>query len=140
GLGDTSGPRAVGTRIDEKLAHVVRGSDAFAPSDVCIHSRRSLRNAGRPGIGSMAVAAVDVALWDLKARMLDLPLVDVLPRAHESVPVYGSGGFTSYSLSRLREQLSGWVEDGIPRVKIKVGRDPDADPTRLDAARKSNGE
>ena len=54
---------------------------------------RALRNAGRPGIGSMALAAVDFALWDLKARLLELPLVDVLPRAHDSVPLYGSGGF-----------------------------------------------
>ena len=85
-------------------------------------------------------AAVDVALWDLKARLLDLSLVDVLPRVHESVPVYGSGGFTSYSLRRLREQLSGWTDEGIPRVKIKVGRDPDADPKRLDAAREAIGD
>ena len=73
-----------------------------------------------------AVSAVDIALWDLKARLLDVPLADLLPRAHESVPVYGSGGFTSYSLDRLREQLGGWVADGIPRVKMKLGREPGA--------------
>ena len=82
----------------------------------------------------MALSAVDTALWDLKARLLGVPLADAARRARTSaVPVYGSGGFTSYSLERLAEQLGGWVADGIPRVKMKVGRDPDADPTRLDA-------
>jgi len=81
----------------------------------------------------MALSAVDVALWDLKARLLGLPLVALLDRAHEEVPVYGSGGFTSYSLERLAEQLAGWVEEGIPRVKLKVGREPERE--RLDAVR-----
>jgi L-alanine-DL-glutamate epimerase-like enolase superfamily enzyme len=56
------------------------------------------------------------------------------------VPVYGSGGFTSYSVERLREQLGGWVADGIPRVKMKLGREPARDPERLDAARTAIGD
>jgi len=140
GLGYTYGPRAVATLIDEKLAQNVRGSDAFAPACTYMYNAKQLRNAGRPGIGAMAVSAVDVALWDLKARLLDVALVDLLPRLHDAVPVYGSGGFTSYSLSRLREQLGDWVAEGIPRVKMKVGRDPDADPKRLDAARAAIGD
>jgi L-alanine-DL-glutamate epimerase-like enolase superfamily enzyme len=87
----------------------------------------------------MAVSTVDVALWDLKARLLDLPLATLLDAAHDSVPVYGSGGFTSYSLDRIREQLGRWVAEGIPRVKMKVGRDPEQDPARLDAAREAIG-
>jgi L-alanine-DL-glutamate epimerase-like enolase superfamily enzyme len=87
----------------------------------------------------MAVAAVDIALWDLKARLLDLPLVAALDAVHEAVPIYGSGGFTSYSLERLREQLGGWVAEGIPRVKMKVGREPERDGERLDAARGAIG-
>jgi L-alanine-DL-glutamate epimerase-like enolase superfamily enzyme len=63
----------------------------------------------------------------------------VLDAAHEDVPVYGSGGFTSYSLDRLSGQLAGWVEQGIPRVKLKLGRTPDADPRRLDEARRAIG-
>jgi L-alanine-DL-glutamate epimerase-like enolase superfamily enzyme len=94
----------------------------------------AIRNAGRPGLGFMAVSAVDTALWDLKARLLGVPLVDALDRAHDTVPVYGSGGFCNYSLERLREQLGDWVEAGIPRVKLKVGRDPGEDAARLDAA------
>jgi L-alanine-DL-glutamate epimerase-like enolase superfamily enzyme len=88
----------------------------------------------------MALAAVDVALWDLKARLLGLPLVDVLDRAHDGVPVYGSGGFANYGLERLAEQLAGWVEEGIPRVKLKTSRTPEEDPARLDAVRAAIGD
>lgn len=88
----------------------------------------------------MAVAAVDLALWDLGARLLGLPLVDAIGRMRESVPVYGSGGFCNYSLERLRTQLGGWVADGIPRVKMKVGRHPDDDLRRLDAVRAEIGD
>ncbi len=140
GLGYTYGPPAVATLVDGELRQIVHGSDAFATGYTYVHMCKALRNAGLPGIGSLAVSAVDIALWDLKARLLDLPLADLLPRMHEAVPVYGSGGFTSYSLERLREQLGGWVEGGIPRVKMKLGRDPDRDPARLDAARGAIGD
>ena len=83
----------------------------------------AIRNLGRPGIASMAISAVDTALWDLKARLLELPLVTLLGAVHDAVPVYGSGGFTSYSIEQLQEQLAGWVAAGIPRVKMKIGRD-----------------
>jgi len=140
GLGYTYGPRAVAALIDGELRQIVHGSDAFGVGATYVHMCKALRNAGLPGIGSLAVSAVDIALWDLKARLLDVPLADLLPRLHESVPVYGSGGFTSYSPERLREQLGGWVADGIPRVKMKLGRDPDRDPQRLDAARGAIGD
>jgi L-alanine-DL-glutamate epimerase-like enolase superfamily enzyme len=94
---------------------------------------------GRPGITAMAVSAVDSALWDLKARLLDLPLVTLLGSAHDSVPVYGSGGFTSYSIERLQEQLAGWADQGIPRVKMKIGTHPDEDLERVRAARNAIG-
>lgn len=130
----------MGTLIDELLADVVRGSDPLAVRETWVEMGRALRNAGRPGIGAMAVAAVDVALWDLRARLLGLPLVDAIGRTRESVPVYGSGGFCNYPLDRLREQLGGWVADGIPRVKLKVGRNPADDPARLDAVREEIGD
>jgi L-alanine-DL-glutamate epimerase-like enolase superfamily enzyme len=139
GLGYTYGDAATGTLIESALAEVVRGSDALEVGAAWEAMSRALRNIGRPGIGMMAISAVDVALWDLKARLLDLPLVAVLDPAHDSVPIYGSGGFTSYSLDRIREQLGGWAAAGIPRVKMKVGRDPDQDPARLDAAREAIG-
>ena len=99
----------------------------------------AIRNLGRPGIVSMAIAAVDLALWDLKARLLRLPLCKLLGMAHDRVPIYGSGGFTSYPLRRLQEQLAVWVERGIPRVKMKVGSEPSEDPMRVRAARHAAG-
>ena len=140
GLGFTYAPAAAGKLVEEKLAEEVEGADALAPAVTWEKLGRALRNAGRPGIGSMALAAVDCALWDLKARLLELPLVDVLPREHDSVPLYGSGGFCSYSLDRLREQLGGWREQGLPRVKMKISREPERDSERLDAAREAIGD
>src|SRR6266516_5089518 len=99
----------------------------------------AIRNLGRPGICSMAIAAVDASLWDLKARLLDLPLVTLLGQVRESAPIYGSGGFTSYSREQLQRQLGEWVADGIPRVKMKIGRHPDADPLRVANAREAIG-
>jgi L-alanine-DL-glutamate epimerase-like enolase superfamily enzyme len=139
GLGYTYGPKAVGAVVEELLADVVRGADAGAPAEAWQEMGARLRNAGRPGMGFMALAAVDTALWDLKARLSGLPLVDVLPRAHDDVPIYGSGGFCSYSLERLVEQFGGGVQEGIPRVKMKLGRRPKEDPARLDTAREAIG-
>jgi L-alanine-DL-glutamate epimerase-like enolase superfamily enzyme len=101
---------------------------------------RALRNAGRVGPGAMALAAVDAALWDLVARLLDLPLCKLLGQARGEVPVYGSGGFTSYGPGRVAHQLGEWVDMGIPRVKMKVGRRPEEDPARVDAARRAIGD
>ncbi|GAA0712270.1 mandelate racemase [Dactylosporangium roseum] len=87
----------------------------------------------------MAVSAVDIALWDLRARLEGLALFRALPSTHDHVPVYGSGGFTNYPLDRLAAQLAGWVEQGIERVKLKTSRDPDQDPRRLTAVRDAIG-
>ncbi|TML44164.1 MAG: mandelate racemase [Actinobacteria bacterium] len=140
GLGYTYAPGAAGTLIEEKLAELVQGRDAFAIGEAWEAMAVALRNAGRPGIGFCALSAVDLALWDLKARLLELPLVDLVGRARDRAPVYGSGGFTSYSLDRIREQLSGWAEQRIQRVKMKVSREPERDPERLDAARQAIGD
>jgi L-alanine-DL-glutamate epimerase-like enolase superfamily enzyme len=139
GIGYTYGDRSVATLITSKLAEIARGQDAMRPPAVWAAMRRELRNAGQQGVGAMAISAVDIALWDLKARILGLPLADALPRVRESVPIYGSGGFTSYSEQRLREQLRAWVRSGIRAVKIKVGRDPEADPRRVAIARDEVG-
>jgi L-alanine-DL-glutamate epimerase-like enolase superfamily enzyme len=98
-----------------------------------------IRNLGRPGIASMAISAVDNALWDLKAKLLDVPLVKLLGAGRASVPIYGSGGFTSYPLARLQEQLGGWVARGIARVKMKIGTHPADDLERVRAARQAIG-
>jgi L-alanine-DL-glutamate epimerase-like enolase superfamily enzyme len=139
GLGYTYGDRSVAAFIDSQLRPVVCGGDALAPGAAWTEMRRAIRNAGRPGVGAMAVSAVDIALWDLKAKLLGVCLADALPRVHEAAPIYGSGGFTSYVPRQLRAQLEGWMESELPRVKIKVGRDPDCDPQRLALCRKVIG-
>jgi len=139
GLGYTYAAGAAATLIREQLEEVVLGADALAPQATALALGHALRNVGRPGVGFCALSAVDAALWDLKARLLGVALADLVGRAHDAVPVYGSGGFCSYSLDRLREQLGGWVADGISRVKMKLGRDPAGDPARLDAAREAIG-
>lgn len=140
GIGYTYGDTSVASFVESKLAPVVRGGSAVAPAALWHEMGVRMRNAGRPGVGAMALSAVDVALWDLKARLLNLPLVHLLPAYHDRVPVYGSGGFTNYSLDRLTDQLGGWVEQGIPRVKLKTSRDPEQDPRRLTAVRRAVGD
>lgn len=139
GIGYTYGDVSVAGFVDSKPASIVRGGDALAPAAAWHRMFAGIRNAGRPGVGAMAVSAVDIALWDLKARLLGLPLFQVLPAFHDRVPVYGSGGFTNYSLERLTSQLAGWVEQGIGRVKMKTSRRPGEDPRRLTAVREAIG-
>ncbi len=140
GLGYTYADVSTAAFVSSKLAEVVCGRDALAPAAAWSAMRRATRNAGHPGAGAMAVSAVDAALWDLAARLQDMPLTVLIGAVHEQVPIYGSGGFTSYGLERLAEQLGGWVAQGIPRVKMKVAREPDQDPARLDAAREAIGD
>jgi L-alanine-DL-glutamate epimerase-like enolase superfamily enzyme len=139
GLGYSYGDVSVAAFISSQLAPALAGLDALSPGGCWTAMQEAIRNAGRTGVGAMAVSAVDIALWDLKARLLGLCLADALPRFHAAVPVYGSGGFTSYAPERLREQLAGWMESEIPRVKVKVGRRPHQDPERLALCREVIG-
>ena len=140
GLGYTYGDASVAALAQSKLTPAVSGMDALAPAAAWRSMSTQLRNAGQPGIGAMALSAVDIALWDLKARLVGLPLSRVLPTFRDEVPIYGSGGFTNYPLPRLVSQVSSWVGEGIPRVKIKTSHDPRADPERLSAVRKEIGD
>jgi L-alanine-DL-glutamate epimerase-like enolase superfamily enzyme len=122
GLGYTYGPAGCASVVTDQLRDVVVGRPAFAVVGSWQAMVRQCRNAGRPGMVSMAIAAVDTALWDLAARLCDLPLASLLGRARDTVPVYGSGGFTTYDEATLGDQLEHWVGDlGVPAVKIKVG-------------------
>ena len=139
GLGFSYANRAAGVLIADTLAAVVKGRDALDVGASWQAMVAAIRNLGRPGISSMAIAAVDNALWDLKARLLDLPLVRLLGAVRHAVPVYGSGGFTSYTTARLAAQLGEWAQAGIGMVKMKIGRDPAADVARVRIARQAIG-
>jgi L-alanine-DL-glutamate epimerase-like enolase superfamily enzyme len=139
GLGYTYTDAAAADVVTGKLAEVVEGRDALAVAAAHEAMGRALRNVGRPGLAWCALSAVDLALWDLKARLLDLPLARLLDPVREELPIYGSGGFCSYGPDEVAEQLGGWVDAGIPRVKMKVARDPDGDAARVEAAREAIG-
>jgi L-alanine-DL-glutamate epimerase-like enolase superfamily enzyme len=145
GLGFSYATGACATLIREVLAEVVVGADPMDVPGVWADMVGAIRNLGRPGISSMAIAAVDCALWDLKARLLGQPLCRLLGMVRDRVPVYGSGGFTSLTDQELVEQLTGWAEgDRIPRVKLKVGTAwgsrPDRDLERVARARHALGD
>lgn len=140
GTGYTYGGTAVATVVEAKLADVITGEDALQPPARWAGMQHAVRNLGKPGVVASAIAAVDIALWDLRARLLDEPLVITLGAVHDTTPIYGSGGFTSYDNDTLCDQLCGWADAGIPRVKMKVGRDPDTDANRVSAARAAIGD
>ena len=122
GLGYTYTDAAAAALITGTLAEAVRDRDALATNGAWWAMVRAIRNLGWPGLSATAISAVDVALWDLKAKLLGVCLADLLGRARDAVPIYGSGGLTSYPQRELCEQLAGWVAQGITRVKMKVGR------------------
>lgn len=139
GLGYSYADTATAALIRDKLAAVVEHRNALDIPGAWMAMIRAIRNLGRRGIASMAISAIDSALWDLKARLLDLPLCKLLGMVREYVPVYGSGGFTSYDERQLRDQLGDWARHGFGMVKMKVGREPQHDPARVKAARDAIG-
>jgi L-alanine-DL-glutamate epimerase-like enolase superfamily enzyme len=140
GIGWTYAGPAAARVVSEKLADVVVGRDVATPAASWAATQHAVRNLGRPGLVAEAISAVDVALWDLHARLAGLPVSVALGAVHDGTAVYGSGGFTSYDDRQLGEQLAGWAAAGIPRVKMKVGRNPAVDPHRLAVARKAIGD
>ncbi len=140
GLGWTYCHRAAATLIRSVLAKLLEGEDALDVPRLHRKMSNAVRNIGRAGVAACALSAVDVALWDLKARCLGVPLAKLFGLARDEVPVYGSGGFTSYSPSELQRHLAGFVELGIRRVKMKVGREPHADKSRVRHARSAVGD
>jgi L-alanine-DL-glutamate epimerase-like enolase superfamily enzyme len=140
GLGYTYSDASIACLIEKTLGPVVEGVDALDPPKAWRAMAKAVRNLGREGLAATAISAIDAALWDLKAKLLDLPLVLLLGRVRNAVRIYGSGGFTTYSDDELRVQLSGWVErDGCRDVKMKIGTDPASDPHRVKVAKQAIG-
>jgi L-alanine-DL-glutamate epimerase-like enolase superfamily enzyme len=139
GMGYSFADIATAQVIDVHLKQAVIGGNCMNISELWSAMVHAIRNLGRPGICSMAISAVDNALWDLKARLLHISVADLLGRAHPSIAAYGSGGFTSYSDSQLRGQMSGWIDEGLTSVKMKIGSDPGLDVARVRLAREAIG-
>ena len=140
GFGYTYASRAAAVLVADTLTPLLKGKEAMNIAARWLDMARAVRNIGRPGIASMAIAAVDVALWDLKAKLTGQSLAALLGSIRDAIPAYGSGGFTSYLRDRLADQLGDWAAQGMRFVKMKVGRSPEDDPARVRAARRAIGE
>lgn len=140
GLGYTYADASAASVVRGKLAEAITGIDAFAIPAAHAAMLYAVRNIGRAGIAGCAISAVDAALWDLKGKLLGCPVFALLGAARDSVPVYGSGGFTSYTVAELEEQLGRWAADGMQWVKMKVGSNPATDCARVRAAHAAIGD
>jgi len=144
GLGTSAGSTAVQAVVEDSLKEVLIGEDPFNIEKLWNLMFWTVRGVGRKGIAFCAISALDIALWDLKAKALNLPLYRLLGPYTDTVPVYGSGGWTNFSESELVAEQVGYVERGFPRVKMKVGKDfgmsEDEDVKRLAAVRKAVGD
>ncbi len=139
-LGYTYADAGTAAAAQKLLKDVVLGSDPLCHAATLQKMLRQIRNLGETGIAMMAVSAIDNALWDLRARLMDLPLVSLLGQVRTGIPVYGSGGFTTYSDQQLSDQLGGWAAKGFSSVKMKIGTNPDKDPARVETARRAIGD
>ena len=140
GIGYTYADTSIVPLIKEKLKEAIDGTDAMDVPSAFRKMTAQIRNLGRQGLTATAISALDAALWDLKAKLLDVPLCQLLGKNRDSVPIYGSGGFTTYSDAELQDQLGGWVHrDGCRWVKLKIGSQPERDPNRVAAARAAIG-
>ncbi len=143
GLGFSYCALAASSIVSDVLAPIVVGSPVDEVRSTWRRMVARVRNVGREGVAATAISAVDIALWDLRARLAGTPLFRLLGAQRDAVPIYGSGGFTSYSDDELAQQLAGWVDQGIPRVKMKIGtgwgQQPGVDVHRVKVARQAIG-
>jgi L-alanine-DL-glutamate epimerase-like enolase superfamily enzyme len=141
GIGFTYADASIASLIDGVLLGAIKGRNAFDIPGCWMAMYRAVRNLGRSGLAACAISAVDTALWDLKARVLGLPLASLLGRCRDRIPIYGSGGFTSYTDDQLCAQLAGWAHrDGCRFVKMKIGSEAERDPHRALSAKAAIGD
>jgi len=139
GLGYTYAHVSATTVISDLLQPLVMAGNAFDVPALHAKMTAAVRNNGQTGLAMMAISAVDNALWDLKAKLLGLPLCRLLGQARDGMLLYGSGGFTNYDKNQLKGQLAGWAEQGFGQVKIKIGSEPAQDVHRVREARNAIG-
>lgn len=139
GIGYTYSDESAADLVRRTLGPAAMGQSAYAPEAVTMRLYDQARNFGGQGVTSQAISAIDLALWDLKAKLLDLPLVELVGSVRRRVTAYGSGGFTSYDDRHLAEHLRNYVDEGLTRVMMKIGRHPNADARRVEVARDAIG-
>ena len=130
--------------IEGSLKEILLGQDPLWHEKLWDDMFWRVRGTGRKGLAFCAISGVDIALWDLKAKTFGVPLYRLLGPYTDTVPIYGSGGWTHFTEDELVREQVGYVERGIPRVKMKVaknfGRAEAEDLRRLAAVRKAVGD
>ena len=144
GLGLGGGAQAAREVIERTLKPILVGQNPLHIEKIWDDLFWAVRGVGRKGLAFCAISAVDVALWDLKAKFFEVPLYQLLGPYTEVVPIYGSGGWTHFNLDELLAEQSGYVERGMKSVKMKVGKDfgqsEQEDIQRLAAIREAVGD
>lgn len=135
GTGYTYANEAAAFLIERKLKDLVLHKNVFDIAGITSLLTQQIRNSGTSGITMMAISAIDTALWDLKAKILDVPLCKLIGQTKDAMLIYGSGGFTSYNKKQLQQQFAQWAEQGIRYMKMKVGTQADKDVQRVKEAR-----
>lgn len=135
------GGRAVQALLDEDLAPLLVGRDATDIDGLWHLMWQRLLYVGRGGLTAFAIAAVDIALWDLRGVQQGRPLYALLGAEPRALPAYGSGVDLPKSLPDLLRQTEGFMARGLPAVKVKIGRaDPAEDEERVAAVREAIGD
>ena len=144
GIADPRPAHAIRVIVERELKELLIGQDPFNIEKIWNEMFWKIRNYGRKGVAIQALSATDVGLWDLKAKALGVPLYRLLNPMYDSVPVYGSGGWTNMTEEELIEEATGFVEQGFSKVKMKVGmnfgQEEREDIKRLAAVRKAVGD
>ncbi len=135
GWGYSYADTATARLVHDLLLPLIEGESVFERARLWERMVQHIRNLGRPGICSMAIAAVDNALWDLYAKVLKMPLCRLLGQLRNNIPCYASGGFTSYSPVELSNRFRAKRKEGFNMFKMKIGRDKIQDLKRIEAAR-----
>ncbi|MGW4247087.1 enolase C-terminal domain-like protein [Nocardia sp. NPDC004722] len=131
GLGWTYGSPAAATVVERHLGPVLLGCGPEDITDAWARMHKACRNIGTSGVAAHAISAVDIALWDLKARVLGVTLPTLFGKVREATAVYGSGGFVNLTDDQLAEQVLDWQSEGCTAVKIKIGIDQRRDLERI---------
>jgi L-alanine-DL-glutamate epimerase-like enolase superfamily enzyme len=139
GIGYTYGHQSIAGIVIHTLKDLVIGKNCLQIESITASMMKQIRNEGACGLAFMAVSAVDIALWDLKAKILALPLASLIGMVRNHILVYGSGGFTSYGADQIKHQFENWAAEGVRHMKMKIGRHPEEDISRIKTARECIG-
>ncbi|MGI8952879.1 MAG: enolase C-terminal domain-like protein [Chitinophagaceae bacterium] len=140
GIGYSYASEATAFFIEKELKELMLGKNALQIAEINFLLTKQIRNNGTCGITMMAISAIDNALWDLKAKIFNVPLCNLLGKAKNEMLIYGSGGFTSYNKKQLQSQFSGWKKDGMKYMKMKIGTHPENDVQRVKEAKEAIGD